>query len=94
MDAADTARAQLLLMLDDLPSREPLSVDDLRHVRRRAFAAASEIVERAGVSEADGLVLLKEHAAAIDQLLRERWPSIFDSARGSLISKIGLTADD
>ena len=86
-DAVQSVRAKLREMLNDLPSEPVLSTKHLREVRSRAFAVASDLVEGAGVSQAEGLALLREHAVEVDSLLRERWPSVFASAQGSLSSE-------
>jgi hypothetical protein len=76
-DPSDAARASLIETFEELRLVEISSVAGLSDVRRRAFADGSDVVERSGVSQADGLVLLQEYAASVDQHLRERYPALF-----------------
>jgi hypothetical protein len=84
MDPLDSTRGLLLEMLSGLRSQEITSADQLRELRWRDFAAASDVVAGAGVDQAEGLALLTDHATAVDSLLRERWPSMFESILGNL----------
>jgi hypothetical protein len=84
MDAVEVARVELLELLDPLRSMNVISAEQLADVRRRAFAAANDVVERTGVTPAQGLILLKEHSVAVNSLLRKRWPSMFASIRSRL----------
>jgi hypothetical protein len=72
------------MLREALRSEEVVSPEHLSKIRAEAFSAASDVVEDAEVSEAQALGLIKEHAAAVDSFLRERWPAMFQSIRGSL----------
>ena len=84
MDSLDSTRALLLERLSGLRSQEIASADQLKELRWREFAAASDAVAAAGISQAEGLALLTDHATAVDSLLRKRWPSMFESILGDL----------
>jgi hypothetical protein len=66
-------RATLRASLDELRVQEIDSAEDLRTTRLKAFADANELVREGGVKAADeSLALLREHANAVDAILRER----------------------
>lgn len=79
MDPIESARGALQAIVEDIRPRETASLEQLLDARRRAFAAANDLVAGAGLTEAEGLTLLREFARALDSSLRGRWPSLFES---------------
>ncbi len=79
MDPIESARGALQAIVEDIRPREVASLEQLLDARRRAFAAANDLVAGAGLTEAEGLTLLREFAIALESFLRGRWPSLFES---------------
>lgn len=77
-------RATLRASLDELRVQEIDSAEDLRTTRLKAFADANELVREGGVNADESLALLREHANAVDAILRERWPEFHRAAQGEL----------
>jgi hypothetical protein len=78
MDPIESVRGALRAILEDIRSQEVASFEQLLDAKRRALAAASDLVADASLSQAEGLTLLREFAVALDSLLRGRWPSLFE----------------
>ena len=77
-------RAKLRASLGQLRVQEIDSAEDLRTTRLNAFADANELVREGNVNADESLALLREHADAVDAILRERWPEFHRAAQGEL----------
>jgi hypothetical protein len=84
MTNVSATRAKLRASLDELRVREIESTESLLTTRHRAFDDANELVREIGVNADESLALLREHADAVDALLRERWPEFHRAAQGEL----------
>jgi hypothetical protein len=84
MTNVSATRAKLRASLDELRVREIESAESLLATRLGAFADANELVREGGVNANESLTLLREHANAVDAILRERWPDFHRASQGEL----------
>lgn len=84
MTDVSSTRVKLRASLDQLRRQQIQSAEGLRTARLRAFADANDLVREGAVDADESLALLREHANAVDAILREQWPEFHRAAQAEL----------